>query len=170
MSYQYDQYLTQHKLNVKKGFDWIRDNLPNLLDGDFDYEWQICSNHDYSKTQLDEYKAYDAYFYGRNVSYAVAQEFNKAWLLHIHRNPHHWQYWILINDDPKEGEVLIEMPYNYVLEMICDWWAFSWAKENLNEIFSWYEERKKYIKIHKNTIKIVESILNQIKEKLETGE
>ena len=59
--------------------------------------------------------------------------------------PHHWQYWVLINDNPEEGEVLIEMPYNYILEMICDWWAFSWAKGNLNEIFPWYEERKRII-------------------------
>lgn len=31
MSYLYDQYLTNHKSNVKKGFDWIRDNLPELI-------------------------------------------------------------------------------------------------------------------------------------------
>lgn len=167
MSYQYDQYLNQHKSNVKKGFDWIRDNLPHLIKDGFDFEWQLGLNHDYSKTEKDEYDAYDAYFYGGNRSFSVVQEFKKAWLLHIHRNPHHWQYWILINDDPEEGEVLIEMPYNYILEMICDWWAFSWAKGNLDEIFAWYEERKKYIKLHPNTRETVDSILNHLKLKLE---
>jgi hypothetical protein len=49
MSYQYGQYLNQHKTNVKKGFDWIRDNLPELIKGGFDYEWQMGLNHDYSK-------------------------------------------------------------------------------------------------------------------------
>ena len=42
----------------------------------------------------------------------------KAWLLHIHRNPHHWQYWVLINDNPEEGENLIEMPYNYIIGLV----------------------------------------------------
>jgi len=169
MSYLYDQYLVNHKTNVKKGFDWIQANLPELVKKGFDFEWQIGLNHDQSKTKQDEYDAYDAYFYGGNRSFSVVQEFKKAWLLHIHRNPHHWQYWILINDDPEEGEVLIEMPYDYILEMICDWWAFSWDKENLNEIFAWYEEHKNYIKLHPNTRNTVEFILNQIKTKLEGG-
>jgi hypothetical protein len=51
--------------------------------------------------------------------------------------------------------------------MICDWWAFSWSKGNLNEIFPWYEQRKNYIKLHPNSRKILESILGQIKIKLE---
>lgn len=167
MSYQYDQYLTNHKANVKKGFEWIRDNIPELLKSEFDLEHQIGFAHDQSKTEKDEYDAYDAYFYGGNKSYSVVQDFNKAWLIHIHRNPHHWQYWILINDSPEEGEILIEMPYNYILEMICDWWAFSWAKGNLNEIFSWYEERKDYIRLHNSSRLAVEGILALIKIKLE---
>lgn len=167
MSIAYDQYLTQHKANVKKGFDWIRENLPELVIGEYDYEWQIGMAHDASKTNPDEYEAYDAYFYGGNRSYAVVQAFNKAWLMHIHRNPHHWQHWVLINDEPDEGEILIEMPYNYILEMICDWWAFSWAKGNLTEIFKWYEEHKDYIKLHEASRRAVEINLRMIKEKLE---
>nr|DAE02562.1 MAG TPA: hypothetical protein [Siphoviridae sp. ctmYS12] len=30
----------------------------------------------------------------------------------------------------------MDMPYNYIIEMICDWWAFSWNKGNLQEIFN----------------------------------
>ncbi len=63
MSYLYDQYLVNHKSNVKKGFDWIKDNLPELIKPGFDFEWQIGLNHDQSKTKQDEYDAYDAYFY-----------------------------------------------------------------------------------------------------------
>lgn len=163
MSSQYDSYLEQHKANVKKGFEWIREHIPDILQGDFDYEWQICLNHDHSKTEPDEYEAYDAYFYGGNRSFDVVQNLNKAWLLHIHRNPHHWQYWVLINDESNEGEIVIQMPHNYIIEMICDWWAFSWNKGDLTAIFSWYEERKNYIKIHKNTRKTVEDIFVKIK-------
>lgn len=166
MSNQYDSYLEQHKANVKKGFEWIREHIPDVLQGDFDYEWQICLNHDHSKTEPDEYEAYDAYFYGGNRSFDVVKNFNRAWLLHIHRNPHHWQHWVLINDEPNEGEIVIQMPINYIIEMICDWWAFSWSKGDLTEIFSWYEERKDYIKMHKNTRKTVEDIFAKIKEAL----
>ena len=153
MSFQYDQYLTQHRSKVKRGFDWIAENLPELLVDGFDYGWQIEFAHDKSKDEQDEYEAYDAYFYGGNRSYAVMQNYQKAWLLHLHRNPHHWQYWILINDDPKEGEIILEMPYNYIIEMICDWWAFSWQKGKLDEIFGWYDEHCKYMKLHPKTRK-----------------
>ncbi len=166
MSYQYDQYLVKHKENVKKGYDWLRDNLPELIEGIPNLEWQIGFAHDRSKSEPDEYAAYDAYFYGNNKSFAVVQEYRKAWLLHLHRNPHHWQHWILINDDPKEGEILIEMPINYILEMICDWWSFSWSMENRFIIFDWWDKHKSYMKLHPNTRKKVEEILNAIKEKL----
>lgn len=166
MSLAYDNYLEQHKSNVHKGFEWIRDNLPELIEGFNDnFEWQIGIAHDQSKTQSDEYTAYDNYFYG-NRSYQVVQDFNKAWLLHIHRNPHHWQHWILINDNPNEGEIILDMDYVYILEMICDWWAFSWNSGDLTEIFKWYDQHKDYMKLSDKTRKTVEDILQKIKEKL----
>lgn len=165
MSWQYDNYLEQHKSNVFKGFQWIQENLPELIEND-GVAWQMEFGHDHSKNEPDEYKAYDAYFYGGNRSYHVVQEFNKAWLLHIHRNPHHWQHWVLINDNPDEGEIILDMPYDYILEMICDWWAFSWNKGDLHEIFSWYDEHKDYMKLSKDTRKTVEDILDKIKSKL----
>lgn len=172
MSIEYDNYLVKHKSNVKKGFEWIREHLPEIvLDiPGVDYEWQIIAGHDLSKDQPDEYEAYDKYFYGRNRSYQVVQDFRKAWLLHIHRNPHHWQYWVLINDDPSEGEIVLDMPYNYILEMICDWWAFSWEKGNLYEIFTWWEEHEQYMKLSKKTRTTVDNILSVIKYKLESME
>ena len=169
MSYQYDQYLAKHKENVRNGFEWLQTNLPELVKGVPNLGWQTGFAHDQSKSEPDEYEAYDAYFYGGNRSFKVVQEYRKAWLLHLHRNPHHWQHWVLINDDPKEGEILIEMPVNYILEMICDWWAFSWSKGNLQEIFNWYDEHKNYMKLHPNTRKKVEEILGKIKEKLDGG-
>lgn len=165
MSVQYDNFLTEHKENVAKGFRWLQENIPEVIDDGF--EWQICFNHDASKTDPEEYDAYDAYFYGNNRSYSVVQNFKKAWLRHIHNNPHHWQHWILINDEPKEGMVVIDMPYIYVVEMICDWWSFSWTKGDLNEIFGWYEDRKDYMKLSANTQRSVEYILGKMKDKLE---
>lgn len=166
MSREYDNYLEQHKENVRKGYEWIRDNLPEVVSNIPNLEWQICLAHDESKTKPDEYEAYDRYFYGNNRSYKVVQNFNYAWLNHLHRNPHHWQYWILINDDPELGEIIMDMPINYIIEMICDWWAFSWDKGDLMEMFKWYDERKNYIKLSEKSRREVESILGMIKEKL----
>ena len=146
MNKQYDLYLEQHRSNVAKGFYWIQENLPELLINipGVSYEHQICYSHE--------------------------QDFRYAWLYHIHRNPHHWQYWVLINDDPDEGEIILDMPYNYIIEMICDWWAFSWSKGNLNEIFDWYDKHKDYMKLSDATHKTVEDILSKIKKKLEEDE
>lgn len=166
MSWQYDNYLQNHKDGVMKGYEWIRENLPNLLIGECDYEWQLL-NHDSSKSKIDEYQPYDNYFYGNNKSNAVLEEFNKAWLLHIHRNPHHWQHWVLINDNPDEGEIVLDMPYKYIIEMILDWWSFSWNNNKLDEIFNWYDQHKDYMKLSDNTRKTVVDILEQIKSKLQ---
>lgn len=101
MSKEYGIYIENHKKNVGKAFQWLIDN--NILT-DFSIEdlngahHQCIYSHDLSK-----YDAYDAYFYGGNRSYAVVQDFNRALLHHIYRNPHHWQYWVLINDDPDKG-------------------------------------------------------------------
>ena len=58
------------------------------------------------------------------------------------------------------------MPYEYVVEMICDWWSFSFKQGNLKEIFNWYENHKAKMILHENTRKLVEEILGRIKEKL----
>lgn len=167
MSIAYDNYLTQHKNNVYRGFEWIKNNLPDILRADIDYEWQLMYGHDQSKSDAEEYHAYDAYFYGGNRSYAVVQDFKYAWLRHIHHNPHHWQHWVLINDDPEENETILDMPHLYIVEMICDWWAFSWAKGDLYEIFNWYDKHKDYMKLSDRTRKTVEDILDKIKAKLD---
>lgn len=171
MSLKYDEYLKEHISNVQKGYEWIKTNLPEILpDGlvpKFDLDCLI-RDHDQSKYERDEYVAYDDYFYG-NKSYAVVQDFNKAWLMHIHKNPHHWQHWVLINDDPEEGEKMLDMPYNYIIEMICDWWSFSWKQGKLDEIFKWYEKHEDHMKLSKDTRKCVENVLNKIEAKLEEG-
>ena len=165
MSSEYDIYLRQHRNNVNRGYQWLRTNLPEIFDGCGAIDEQIF-RHDVSKNSNEEYTPYDLYFYGNNKSYAVVQNFRKAWLHHIHVNPHHWQHWILVNDDPGEGEILLEMPLPYIIEMICDWWAFSWQKGNLSEIFSWYDKHQQYIKLAPKTREIVEDILWKLRGRL----
>ena len=59
------------------------------------------------------------------------------------------------------------MPSNYIIEMICDWWSFSWISGNLTEIFNWYDIHKKSIKLEPSSQQQVESILDKIQKKLE---
>lgn len=162
MSQKYDEYLENHRQAVKKAYQWIAAYIPELADVEATRNIEF---HDMSKNTPDEYGPYDDYFYGEQTP-AVIEAFNRAWLMHIHRNPHHWQHWVLINDEPNEGTILIEMPYPYIIEMICDWWAFSWIKGDLSEMFAWYKDHEAYIKLHNNTRSIVEEILEMIRTKL----
>lgn len=168
MSDKYDEYIKEHKSNVLKAFEWLEENLPEIFpDEQFkaDCRYQCEFGHDISKLDPYEYEAYDEYFYG-NRSYETVQNFNKAWLHHIHNNPHHWQYWILINDDPDKGEIILDMTNICIIEMICDWWSFSWKQGKLDEIFKWYDEHKDYIKLSDYTRQQVERILSDMQDKI----
>lgn len=165
MSLEYDQYLKEHIQNVKRGLEWMRDNL-ELTGDDITDAIVDAENHDHSKWGTSEYDQYDNYFYGGNRSYKVVLDFDYAWLHHQHRNPHHWQYWVLINDDPEEGLRPMPIPMVYIYEMIADWWTFSWKNGNLFEIFNWYDAHKDYILLERSTRIIVENILEQMHSKL----
>ena len=169
MSIEYDLYLEQHRKAVRDGLRWISEKLPKLLINNdiWRYEWQIASVHDRSKESKEEYAPYDAYFYSGEITSEVKKRFDYAWLHHIHSNKHHWQYWVLINDDPNEGEIVMDMPKDYIIEMICDWWSFSWQCGDLYEMLKWYDDRKNYIKLSEKTRKHVEHILSEIKRKLD---
>lgn len=170
MSKEYNAYIREHRANVRRGFDWMLEHFRNTLEvigiGDIEY---LIDHHDYSKESEDEYAAYDNYFYGGNRSFDVVRDFNFAWLHHIHNNPHHWQHWVLTNDDPENGSVGLDMSAKYIIEMICDWWSFSWKTGNLFEIFNWYEKHKDYMILSEETRTFVETFLARMKIILEGG-
>ena len=168
MSIEYDEYLYEHMAHVINGFEWLQQNIPELVSIlTLQQINRIITRHDESKNYREEYCAYDDYFYGGKKTKEVNEKFNYAWLHHIRNNPHHWQYWVLVNDDPEEGTVALDIPYEYVIEMICDWWAFSWRNGDLYEIFKWYDEHKDYMVLSKNTRELVEEILGKIRSKLD---
>lgn len=89
MSFQYDQYLANHRANVKRGFDWLCENLPDVTNDISDAAWQIEFAHDKSKDEEDEYNAYDAYFYStieETVDYLESDW--ELWLF--------WVIWIIV--------------------------------------------------------------------------
>lgn len=172
MSIEYERYLKRHRLCVKKGYVWMYVHLFDFLEENginFEVVESLIKNHDNSKYGLEEYEAYDRYFYpeinGVESGEDTQQAFDYAWLHHIHHNPHHWQHWVLQEDE--DGTTALEMPKEYAVEMVCDWWAFSWAESNLYEIFNWYDEHKTFMNLHPNTKKFAETLLEKIKGELE---
>lgn len=167
MSKEYDDYLKSHIDAVRNAVDWMVENnvgdVRNLRGGLV--AARLVSNaqaHDESKFLIEEYEPYDAYFYGERDEGA----FDVAWLHHIHVNPHHWQHWLLYEDENNGKPKPLEMPKEHALEMVADWWSFSWRSGNLREVFGWYGEHRDRIVLHPNTRKYVESVLGEINEKL----
>lgn len=166
ISRQYIKYLQSHIGAVKESYNWICENLPELIDDTIsDTLYENIRIHDMSKYGIEEFTPYAKYFYGGEKTDEVNRDFDYAWLHHQHNNPHHWQYWVLKEDEGKLKA--LDMPDEYILEMICDWWAFSWVKGNLYEIFSWYENNKHKQILSDRTKEKVELILSKIKEKIE---
>lgn len=165
MSNEYNNYLNDHIRNVKRGFNWLVENLPEIFNGVYVSQVSpLIESHDDTKWSDEEYSSYDDYFYG-NRTKQVESSFDLAWLHHQHNNPHHWQYWVLQEDSGKTRA--LEMPIEFVIEMICDWWSFSWKSDNLNEIYNWYATNKKKMTLHPETLAKVERILTLMRNKLE---
>lgn len=132
--------------------------------------------HDWSKFLPDEYLPYATYFYGGEVfgfPYGppdeVRQErldnFNRAWLAHQHRNPHHWQHWVLREDSGKT--FALPMPHKYRLEMVCDWQGAGRAitgkfdsQYPYAETAAWYKKNADKMILHEDTRKWVEGFLH----------
>lgn len=164
MSERYEEYLKEHNKNVRKAYFWIKKSAPEILkkiEG-VDYSFHI-DFHDDTKTIPDEYAAYDEYLFGKHNKYTV-QNYRLAKLGHIHRNPHHWQHWLLFDDSV--GLICTEMPYEYIVEMVCNWWSYSWKNDDLFSIFDYYEKHKTKIKLHKVSRDNLEWILDQLKAKI----
>ena len=109
------------------------------------------------------HQAYDEYLFG-NRTKASETRYLKAKLDHRHRNPHHWEYWILYTSNG--APTALDMEYPYIIEMICDWWSFSWEKGDLFLIFDWYKDHKKHIRMSKKTKATVEDILDKLEERI----
>lgn len=126
--------------------------------------------HDLSKFRLSEFVPYARHFYGDikrgrdETGYYKAGDtgdiaFDRAWLYHQHRNPHHWQYWVLTQDEDKDK--VLEMPYKYVVEMFCDWKGAGRAQGTPNT-YKWYKKHKDKMLLHKDTQKAIEILIYEL--------
>lgn len=77
--------------------------------------------HDLSKYSHKE-MSIAKYANGTRSPHAIARDelgYSPSWLHHYHKNKHHWQYWLDMEDWPNKV-IPIKMPYKYVIEMFCD--------------------------------------------------
>jgi hypothetical protein len=99
--------------------------------------------HDWSKFRPSEWRAYAQSFhgpweYGERPNWLI-NAFDTAWLHHQRRNKHHWQYWLLVQDD--ENDKIIPMPERYCREMLADWRGAGRAYTGKDNTREWYLER-----------------------------
>jgi hypothetical protein len=121
--------------------------------------------HDLSKLTLHEFLPYAVWFNQRPtdpVEVRIAEnDFNKAWLSHIHSNPHHWQHWILRLDSG--GVEVLRMEEKYVREMVADWigvgLTIGKGPDNARE---WYLRNRETMSLHPQTRNRVEVLLGVV--------
>ncbi|NCB48336.1 MAG: hypothetical protein EOM55_01715 [Clostridia bacterium] len=164
---KYYNIIKNHRKNVKQAFELLQINFgelfANLTKKQFNHLKKQIDTHDLSKLKKEEFKAYCINFFCKEKTEIIQNNFDMACLHHHRTNPHHHQYWLLKRND---GElVALDIPQVNLLEMICDWWAFSIQEGDLCLINSWYETYKDKMILSKKTRETVEEILNKIKTK-----
>lgn len=138
--------------------------------------WQLLC-HDLSKFRPDEWQPYAFYFYGEpfpdakwygdfcnwepweHTESGSKHAFNVAWLKHLHRNPHHWQHWVLRNDDGTTHA--LRMPLRYCREMVADWIGAGRAIHGKNEVREWYAKNANKMILHPDTRARVEMLIKE---------
>ena len=126
--------------------------------------------HDNSKFGLAEFLPSAKYFQGNKSPIDAKEKQNEyfiAWQHHIGHNPHHWEYWI---DFDREGRIIpMKIPYQYVVEMICDWigagMTYSKDKWTQKAPLTYYKKVRHGWHIHPETDALIIMFLECISEK-----
>lgn len=165
MNEKYDEYLRAHREAVAKCYELLTGCPLPLFNGR-----GKPIGHDASKFSKEEYPAYDEYFYPSDGSEVGedpvrAGAFDRAWLHHQNHNPHHWQYWCLINDDDGKA-VPLEMPANYAYEMVADWGSFAYRVRKGQNLRDWYAANRDKMMLHKKTRRLVEALVEILAVKI----
>jgi uncharacterized protein DUF5662 len=120
----------------------------------------LLDTHDASKYAEQEFPFYARQFHGDKGD---PKGFSKAWLHHIHYNPHHPQHWIFPDRYDLKGADLedgvMEMPESYALEMIADWIGASVVYTLSEDMTDWLDKNAKKILLHSKTEEYVKAVL-----------
>lgn len=150
------KYLSRHKWFVFRAGLWTKAPLLSLI------------IHDWSKLLPSEWFPYAEHFFSNKEEGAYFHQpgdpqkirFDTAWLKHLHRNPHHWQHWILQNDE--DGLKILDMPDKYIREMVADWLGAGRVQTGKWGVREWYAKNRQNIKVTEQTRKRVEEIMDSL--------
>jgi hypothetical protein len=117
--------------------------------------WRLVI-HDWSKMSHAEWTPYVKTFY--DAERASPEAFDAAWLHHQHRNPHHWQHWLLREDDGLTKT--LQMPEPLVREMVADWMGAGRAITGKWGVEAWYCSSKHKMQLHPKTQRLVEALIS----------
>ena len=159
---KYLNYLLRHKWYV--GIECFKKGLI----------WQGLM-HDLSKFLPSEFIPYANYFYGEKNDIKRGRNetgyykptdtgdkaFDFAWLLHQKRNRHHWQWWILPEDEG--GVKILEIREPYLTEMICDWVGAGKAQGHFSPKNDKYFETRKWWIANNNKMQLNKITRQKIK-------
>lgn len=119
--------------------------------------WRLVI-HDWSKFTSAEWGPYVRKFY--DPDRARPDEFERAWLHHQHRNPHHWQHWLLREDS---GTIkLLPMPDSLVREMVADWMGAGRAITGRWDVGSWWEGNRDRIRLHSEVEQLIVRLIDEV--------
>lgn len=128
--------------------------------------WRLVI-HDWSKFSPAEWTPYVRSFYGKQGrTPEVRAAFDAAWLHHQHSNPHHWQHWLLQEDDGPLKTLPIPAPL--VREMVADWMGAGRAITGRWEVAEWYAKNRERIRLHSDTRALVESLVTGVARRVES--
>lgn len=126
------------------------------------------SLHDESKFGQDEFPYYAMNFHGGSSPVdgtTVKDDFARAWLHHIHHNPHHWQHWIFADGFSPKGSAVesgvVEMPAIYVYEMVADWMGASRAYTGSWDMATWLATNLPKVRLHSRSWVVLKGILRE---------
>lgn len=166
-------YILRHKWHVfKMGLKyrvWWHQLLLHDLSKFTPLEWFGYTNHFYGKSAIKQEmvrtctyavptKDTDAELSRLNAILAEYKEqFEQAWNHHQKANKHHWQYWVLRNDN---GPVYaLRMPERFIREMVADWAGASLAIRGFDDTLNWYSKNRDIMILHDETRDRVEQLL-----------
>jgi hypothetical protein len=125
--------------------------------------------HDLSKYSLVEFLSGVKYYQGDCSPIKIEKQikgYSLGWLHHKGRNKHHMEYW---SDRNKNSYYPIEMPINYVLEMVCDrvgaCKVYFGNQYNDASAYEYFNNNRDSIDLNFSTSELVNSLLLEVKEK-----
>lgn len=130
---EYRKYISDHQQNVKKAWHEVWNKCQNIIIMKHHTELSVdrikekykdqIDRHDQSKYSKEEFDAYRRYYFSINdeEKEGAKQDYESSLQHHYDYNPHHWNYWLHDVD---------AMPYEYVVEMVCDWQAMGYKFKN----------------------------------------